>query len=55
MLCFSGYHALGVFTGCVVCFTALFNGFIMFKYPDYERSMHIHDLVRILWKNVILS
>ncbi|KAJ1454653.1 hypothetical protein M885DRAFT_521603 [Pelagophyceae sp. CCMP2097] len=44
LLCFSGYHALGTFTGVFMLFTAVFNGFIMFKYPAYERSMRIVDL-----------
>ena len=44
MLCFSGLHTIGYFTGVLLIVTALFNGFILFKYPMYEKSCRIVDL-----------
>jgi hypothetical protein len=44
MLCFSGLHALGVFTGVFLIVAAFYNGFILFKYPMYEKSCRIVDL-----------
>ncbi|KAJ8601679.1 hypothetical protein CTAYLR_007463 [Chrysophaeum taylorii] len=46
MLCFSNepMPGLGIFIGLWVILTALFNGFIFFKYPAYERSCRIVDL-----------
>jgi len=37
-------QGLGYFVGIWVILTALFNGFIFFKYPNYERSCRIVDL-----------
>lgn len=44
MLCFSGNHALGIFTGLFVLCTAVFNGVILCTYPLYEKSCRIVDL-----------
>jgi len=46
MLCFSNapMAGLGYFVGIWVILTACFNGFIFFKFPDYERSCRIVDL-----------
>ena len=32
------------FSGVLLIVTALFNGFILFKYPMYEKSCRIVDL-----------
>ena len=34
----------GLFVAILVITTALFNGFILFKFPDYEKSCRIVDL-----------
>lgn len=44
MLCFSGFSPIGDFTGVLLVSTALYNGFILWKYPNYEKSCRVVDL-----------
>ena len=46
MLCFSKdpLPPFGYFVGIWVILSALMNTYILFKYPNYERSCRIKDL-----------
>ena len=41
---FCRYGVLGLVTAIIVVCTAFYNGFVLFKFPDYEKSVRLTDL-----------
>ena len=39
MITFSGYQGLGIFTGVFIILTAMLDGFVIFRYPQYESDL----------------